>query len=453
MIKAGFAQKAVTPQPGISLAGYFHDRVSNRVRDDLHVKAAVIEADGERVAIVACDLMCLDREIVSAAKSAIQERLGIPPESVMISATHTHTGPAVTDRLIVPIDPDWVATLGPAIFDAVEEAAGQMFEAQLRPNIGWEDESSFNRLLRMRDGTERFGWSGDSAAVADVAGPIDPQVVVLGAYDQESNLRGLLVNFALHVDVIGGGSADFISADWPGELARTVAAVYGEDVVTVFLQGTCGDINHCAHHATELPTAGAPKAIQLGRTIGAAAINAVEKAEPTHDETLRGMLEVLQIPYYVVEDKLREEVAQLKERGPEGGSERFLIERVESWPYDGKSADVPVQVLRIGPLAVVGLPGEIFVRWGLTIKAWSPAAYTMVVELANDWFGYVPTIEQAERGGYGAKPILSRRLHASAGRVMSDAAFVMLNRLWEPDESPRSDVSIHLEAAMAPYKS
>ncbi len=453
MIKAGFAQKAVTPEPGISLGGYFHDRVSNKVRDDLYVKAAVIEAGGSRVAIVACDLLWMDKEIVDSARVAIHENLGIPPEAVMISATHTHTGPEVADGEMVPIDPEWVATLAPAIIGAVEEAAGQMFEAQLRPNIGWEDESSFNRLLRMRDGTERFCWAGDPAQVADVAGPIDPEVAILGVYDREDNLRGLLVNFALHVDVIGGGSADFISADWPGELARTVAAVYGEDVVTVFLQGACGDINHCAHHHTELPTGGAPKAIQLGRTIGAAAINAVEKAEPTHDETLHGMIEVLQIPYYVVEDKLREEVAQLKERGPEGDFERFLIERVGSWPYDGKNADVPVQVLRIGPLAVVGLSGEIFVRWGLTIKAWSPAVYTMVVELANDSFGYVPTIEQAERGGYGAKPILSRRLHASAGRVMSDAAFVMLNRLWGPDEVPCTDVSTRLEAAMKPYRS
>ncbi len=453
MIKAGFAQKAVTPEPGISLGGYFHDRVAQTVRDDLYVKAAVIEADGDRVAIVACDLLWMDKEIVNAARAAIHESLGIPPESVLISATHTHTGPDVADRGMVPIDREWIATLAPAISAAVEEAAGAMFEAVLRPNTGWEDESSFNRLLRMRDGTDRFGWSGDPAAVAGVAGPIDPEVVVLGVYDQESNLRGMLVNFALHVDVIGGGKADFISADWPGELARTVAAIYGEDVVTLFLQGTSGDINHCTHFATELPTAGVAKAVQLGRTIGAAAINAVEKAEPTHDETLHGMIEVLQIPYYVVEDKLREEVAQLKAQGPTGDFERFLIERVESWPYNGKTADVPVQALRIGPLAVIGLPGEIFVRWGLTIKAWSPAPYTMVVELANDWFGYVPTIEQAERGGYGAKPILSRRLNASAGRIMSDAALVMLNRLWPPDQAPQTDVSVHLETAMAPYKS
>ena len=455
MMRAGFAEKVITPPIPAYLAGYFHERIGESVRDDLYAKAAVFEADGQQVALVVCDLLHMTTEIVAPAKDIIAERTGIPPESVMIAATHTHTGPELSRRevapVIVPIDSDYVATLAPTIAGVVEEAASQMFDAQLRANTGYEAELSFNRLLRLRDGTDQFGWGGDPREVAGVAGPIDPEMVVLGVYDQEGNLRGLLANFALHVDVIGGGGADFVSADWPGELAKTIKANYGDQVTTLLLQGTCGDINHCTHCETELPTAFAPKAVQLGRALAAVAINAVEKAEPSHDESLASLLQILDIPYYQVDDDLREVVTQLNEQGPKDDFERFLVEKVNEWPYGGQIAQVPVQAIRIGPVGMAALPGEVFVHWGLTIKHWSPAPCTMVVELANDTFGYIPTIEQAERGGYGAMPILSRQLEASAGRVISDQVVRMMNQLWELEESSASAIATNLAAAMAPY--
>jgi len=455
MIKAGFAEKVITPPIPTYLAGYFHERIGESVRDDLYAKATVFEADGQRVALVVCDLLHVTAEIVQPAKDIIAERVGIPPESVMISATHTHTGPELSERevapVVVPIDRDYVATLAPTIAAAVEEAASQMFEAQLRANTGYEAELSFNRLLRMRDGSDQFGWYGDPREVAGVAGPIDPEMAIIGVYDSDSNLRGILANFAVHTDVIGGAAADFISADWPGELAKTVRAVYGEQVVTLLLQGTCGDINHCTHYETELPTGLEPKAIQLGRALAAVAINAVEKAEPARDETIGSILRTLELPYYEVDDDLRRIVQELKEKSPVNEFERFLVKSVEAWPYDGQIAQVPVQAVRIGPVGMAVLPGEPFVHWGLTIKHWSPAPYTMVVELANDSFGYIPTIEQAERGGYGAMPILSRHLEANAGRILSDQALRMMNQLWELAESPASPIPANLAAAMEPY--
>ncbi len=455
MIKAGFAEKVITPPIPTYLAGYFHERIGESVRDDLYAKAAVFEAGSERAALVVCDLLYITAEIVKPAKDIIAERVGIPPESVMISATHTHTGPEISARkvapVVVPIDRDYVATLAPTIAGAVEEAASHMFEAQLRPNTGHEAELSFNRLLRMRDGTDQFGWDGDPREVAGVAGPIDPEMAVLGIYDPKSNLRGMLINFALHADVIGGAGADFVSADWPGELAQTIRALYGEEVVTLVLQGTCGDINHCTHYSSELPTGLEPKAIQLGRALGAVAVNAVEKAEPAHDETIGSLLRTLEIPYYEIDDDLRQIVQELKKKSPVNDFEKFLVKSVDAWPYDGQIAQVPVQALRIGPFGIGVVPGEIFVHWGLTIKHWSPALYTMVVELANDTFGYIPTIEQAQRGGYGAMPILSRQLEVSVGRIISDEVLRMINQLWEPEQTSASAIPANLAAALEPY--
>jgi len=424
---AGCGQSVITPPVGVSLAGYFHDRVSTSVRDDLMARAMVIEHDGVGLALVSCDLICMTEEVAVAAKAMIDKEAGIPPERVLIGATHTHTGPEVRPGAVIGRNDDYVAGLPRRIADAVAAAARGMFRATLRPGRALCEGYSFNRLFRLKDGTEVFGRRANE--VVKVAGPIDPDLQTLSVVDEEGRLRAMAVNFALHADVIGGGKADFISADWPGVVAQTIAAVHGKDVVTVFLQGTCGDINHTPHDPTFLPTRGPAKAAQVGRGVAAVAMHASERAEPMTFVRLWGEMQTLSIPYYTRDPALLAQVADLRKK-PETDRtpfDRFLIERTEKWPYDGKVADVPIQAMQIGEVAVAGFPAEIFARIGLEVKSFSPLARTMVVELANARVtNYVPTTDQAERGAYGAKPILSRWLCSDAGRRMADAVQAML---------------------------
>ncbi len=429
--RAGCAQQVITPPVGTSLAGYFHDRVAESVRDDLYAHALVIEHEGTRIALVSCDLICVSEDVADPAKELIAAEAGVPAENVLICATHTHTGPEVRESGVVPLNKEWATGLPRLIADAVAAAAHSMFDATLRAGRAQAEGYSFNRLFRLKDGTELFGKGGREDQVIAEAGPVDPELQTLSVHDQEGRLRALAVNFAVHADVIGGGSANFISADWPGELARNIAAVYGEDVVTLLLQGTSGDINHRAHDPTHLPQGGPAKAVQMGRGLAGVAMHALERAEPMTEPALDGAVEVLAIPYYTRDEAIWAEIEALKAKPEPNPFERYIIERTEAWPYDGQDASVPVQVLRVGDVAIVGLPAEIFVRIGLEIKHFSPAPFTFVVELANARAStYVPTTDQAERGAYGAKPILSRWLCADAGRRMADAAQVMLHRLW-----------------------
>ncbi|MGQ9731383.1 MAG: hypothetical protein ACUVX8_08920 [Candidatus Zipacnadales bacterium] len=429
---AGCSIVTITPPVGVSLAGYFHDRVAESVRDDLCVHVLVLEYGGKRIAIVSCDLICVSEEIVNPAKKLIHDQIDIPPEYVLVCATHTHTGPEIRKSNVVPRMEEWVETLPAKIAQAVGEASESLFPATLRPNRTYVEGLAWNRLFRLKDGTEVFGTAGREEQVIGPAGPVDPEIITLGIVDEQNRLRALVINFALHVDVIGGGSAKHISADWPAEIKRAIQGVYGEDVVTVFLQGTCGDINHRPHEPTNLPTSGPQKAVQIGRALAGAAMYSTERAEPFTELVLDGDLQYITIPYYTRDEQLLAEVAELKKRETLSDFERFLVKRTEEWPYDGQSVETPIQVLRVGDLAIVGLPAEIFVRIGLEIKHFSPAEYTMVVELANARVtSYVPTTDQAERGAYGAKPILSRWLCADAGRRMADKAQVMLQAMWQ----------------------
>lgn len=428
VVEAGCAQVEITPPVGVDLAGYFHRRVGGRVRDPLFTRAVVIGSEGTRVALVSCDLIAMDRQIADAAKAVVAKEVGIPADHVLIAATHTHTGPELRVDHVVAQAPAWAAELPSRIAAAVRQAAVSLFAATLRAGRCEVSGYSFNRLFRMKDGTELFGRRpGQSIGPA---GPIDPELQTLGLVDQEGSLRALVVNFALHVDVIGGGTADFLSADWPGEMARNLAAVYGPGTVTVFLQGTAGDINHHPHDPTRLPTGGPAKAVQLGRALAGAAMVATERAEPMTAVPLRAAMEILAIPYYTRDEAFFAELAALKSQPNPGYFEQFTITRGESWPHDHQTASVPLQVMRLGEVGLVAMPAEIFARIGLELKAYAPAS-TLVVEQANaDASIYVPTTDQAERGAYGARPILSRWLCADAGRRLADAAGVQLWRFW-----------------------
>jgi hypothetical protein len=287
---------------------------------------------------------------------------------------------------------------------------------------------SHNRLFRLADGTEVFGRR--PGPVIGGAGEIEPELLTLGAVDGEERLRALAVSFALHPDVIGGGTADFISADWPGEIARNVASVYGEEAFSLFLQGTCGDINHVTHFPTRLPTGGEAKAVQLGRALAGAAMYAAERAEPMEDVTLDAKLLVLEVPYYTRDAAFFRELEALRAKSDPSSFDRRTLLAGEAWAHDGEMARVPVQAMRLGEVGLVALPAEIFSGIGREIRRYSPFRHTFVVEQANARSSvYVPTVSQAERGAYGALPILSRWLSADAGRRIGDAAIRLLHEL------------------------
>ncbi len=429
-IRAGVARTVITPEGEVPLAGYYHERIGSRVRDDLHCRALVLEDGDCRICLATLDLVNVLREWADPARESIVERTGIPADRILISATHTHTGPPVRGgRWQIP--QQWLDALPGLIADTAEAAANDTFDALLFPGVQQEHCLTSNRLGRTRDGDEVFSSSG----VLGHAGPVDPELLALGVREHDGTVRAVLVNYPMHADVIGGGSADFVSADWPGIMERAIAGVYGEQAITLFANGCCGDINHRLWRETRQPGEGEAKAMQMGRTYAGLAVAAIEVAEPMEGTGCGSKYEDLQIPYYTRDDDLMAEIEAMKQRDDLEYFEKATIGAVERWELDGQIARVPLQVMRFGDMMIVGLPAEVFTKWGLEIKHWSPAPWTFVVELANDWVGYVPTTDQAMRGGYGAKPILSRRLIADAGRRMTDWVQAAMWEIWD-DEAP-----------------
>src|SRR5574341_924345 len=85
-LRAGAAAVKITPPLGAPMAGYYYNRAAEGVHDDLHAKAIVLEQDGARAALVACDLASIPRDIVEQARKLAEKAAGIPAGNVMISA-------------------------------------------------------------------------------------------------------------------------------------------------------------------------------------------------------------------------------------------------------------------------------------------------------------------------------------------------------------------------------
>ena len=248
-LRVGAARVDITPPVGIPMAGYYHERGASSIHDHLYARAIVLEKDGVKAAIVSLDLITTRRSFVQDARRLIQASTDIPGDHVMISATHAHTGPVLAsdstldaarggkDELVI----QYSRTLPAFIADSVVKANAVLVEAQAQAAIGMEDSIAFNRRFHMKDGTVGWNPGKKNANIIKAAGPIDPDVPFVFFSKPDGGALATYVNYAVHLDNVGGLD---ISADLPFALTETLNRYHGEEMITIYTTGACGDVNH-----------------------------------------------------------------------------------------------------------------------------------------------------------------------------------------------------------------
>jgi neutral ceramidase len=429
MMKVGAAESNITPPVGTALAGYFEPRFSEGVIYDLMAKAVIAGEGDQRIGIVACDLIALPKELVQAAREVIERETGIPGGRVLICGTHTHTGPETrASRGLIPPNEEYLAGLPARIAQAAIDASRRQKDCVLRVGRDQEEGLAFIRRFRMRDGSEQFGPGEDLDQLAGVAGTIDPELGVLAFAEPDADPFAVIVNYSLHIDVTSG---NLISADYPAVITETLRKIYGEEVIVLFVNGACGNINHVPYLMNRpWPYKGVLKSRQIGRALGGKAIGIIEKALPCEDQTTDIENEMLEAPFYPWDDVLESRLAVAKAAAVPNFFEKALLQWAEKWNPEGTQT-VETQTLRFGDAVFCSAPGELFVEWGKQMKQWSPHPYTFIAELANDSVGYIPTFEAFRRGGYEATPVVSVKLTPALGQLVTDANFRSCWKLWE----------------------
>jgi hypothetical protein len=164
-LRAGAAAVRITPDQPMPMAGYYSTRLSTNTHDELQAKVIVLDVDGTRAALVVCDLISLPRTVVVRAREIISRTTKVPGGNVMISATHSHTGPVLdtgSSRKAVDGSGDEAVRQYTAQLPAKIAESVRLAEASLQParlSVAHEQEShlSHNRRYFMRDGT--VGWN------------------------------------------------------------------------------------------------------------------------------------------------------------------------------------------------------------------------------------------------------------------------------------------------------
>jgi hypothetical protein len=446
-LRVGASSVAITPPLGVAMAGYYSERGATDVHDDLFAKALVLESDGTKAALVALDLISTSRHFVDDARRQIEQSIGIPAAHVMISASHTHTGPILA-RTSVRYDAqgaqneravEFMSRLPGLIAQSVKQANERLTPVKVAAAVGHIEGLGFNRRYHMRDGS--VGWNPGklNPSILRPAGPTDPALPVVLFEGARNKPVAIYSNFAIHLDTVGGSE---ISADAPGTLARLVTAATDPDVVSVYTTGCCGDINH-VDVSRRSPQKGHAEAARIGTVLAAEVLRCLEAPRPVARlAPLRVKSQMVKLPLPKVEPADVEAAKAVADRvrKHEMPAPKFM-EQVNAFKVldlagrEGKPQEVEVQVVTLGDeLAWVSLPGEIFVELGLTIKQASPFRQTMIAELANGSVGYIPSRVAYPQGNY---EVVSSRCAAGSGELLVDAALDVLRELYHKAAPPR----------------
>ncbi len=373
-LTVGYGERVITPPLGVDLAGYgfYLDRQAASVLDDLKCRAVHLKSGDRSLLLVSCDVIGFTVRDADAIRGRMAAAHGLPRESVLLAATHTHSGPATQPMPgLGDIDPVYMDRLRGLILEAAAEAVSARRPAQ------------FSYAL---EAIEPLGYNRRKNDFSD----IDP--VLKAAIFKTPDRKLYLLSYACHAVVFGRRS--HISADWPGAVVREIEKAGDR---AVFLQGFCGDVDPVLQmNRWGEGTAG--DILDIADLIRRRLVRAEGYAVPQPEPRLAAAERRIDVPLSIYDKRTIEHEAASFEKNYSQfpGAGRFAQDwrkrALAAAPVMRKSPairGVPVQALAIGGLKLVALPGEIF--GGIGLKLQKTDAPLMPVGYANGDIGYVPT--------------------------------------------------------------
>ena len=367
------------------------------IHDRLQATALAFDDGRKQVAIATCDLIGLEAASARNIRKSVSDASGLNPEAIMINCSHTHGGPETGRRSYVgPPDESYLRELEGMVASAISKAVLDLKEADMLLGRG-----------EVRIGANRRAMSeGRMVLGVDPSGPIDPEVTVLRV-DHRGHTFGFLFNHSCHGTTLGGDNY-LTTADYIGYARETVESVLGRGALSAYVNGAAGNINPHPRGTFEL-------ARRHGISLGAEVLKTGQAAEPVDQVDLNYSQKIVKFPLSSppsreqLESELEELVPQY-ERAVSSGEHvpgiwariswaREMLERIQANAVRDH-LDAEIQALRIGPLGIVSLPGEVFVEIGLHAKEHSPLPYNMVGGYTNGNMGYIPTRTAFSEGGY-----------------------------------------------------
>jgi neutral ceramidase len=445
--RAGAATANVSPWFGLSMAGSFVDHKVSYVHDELHARALVLDNGSMRLVFVLVDSCMVLRETCDAAKSRIEQLTGIPPECVLIAATHSHSAPASASVFQSDPDPQYRQFLIERIGNAVGQATQNLAPARIGWGSGNLPGELHNRRWKMKPGTippNPFGATTDSVQMnppvgsenlVEPAGPIDPEISYIAVQTLEGQPIAVLANYSLHyIGGVGGGHA---SADYFGYFAREIERLLqadprGTPFVGMLSNGTSGDVNNVNFKTPVPPRAPYEQMQRVAKEVAAEVYRSYQTISFLDWVPLDIASQELELgvrkPAPDEVARARDILAQAAGRDLTSGQDVYARETVliNEWSDTTKFI---VQTVRIGDLGIAAIPCEVFTEIGLAIKGNSAIKPCFTIELANGYNGYLPTAAQHALGGYETWRARSSYLEVNASDRIQETVLSLFDRL------------------------
>lgn len=421
MLKIGYAQEIITPPVGVGLEGYFNYRPNKGMYDDLMVKVLVIESMGRPFGFMAFDLCHMETPMFNEIAKRITEKFGKEiNDSIIVSCTHTHTGPqfnsATMDQWDAPTKYAFEQVISAGI-RALERALMNLLPGELEVGSVYNNPYAFVRRYWMKNGTivTNPGWCNPE--IDRPESDYDHTINILKVI-QNGRIAALLCNIGNHGDTIGG---DLASADWYGRFTQEIQHSLKSSLPVIVVDDASGDLNHFDFHQ-KINQSSYKEALRIGRGYAAIVLDALDSLDKVTEDDVVINNSTVTIPHRRLTDAEIQEAHHILDTVPDIKIDRdfesqdlankvpaalryFAARALDCQEKSTPSHTCRITSIKLGKqIAFVSLPGEPFNGISRAIREASPCKYTYVIELAQSKSDYVPMPECFERGGYEVQP-------------------------------------------------
>ncbi|MBQ4037811.1 MAG: hypothetical protein IJC84_06785 [Clostridia bacterium] len=426
VLKAGYASVNINPPLGMGIEGYYVPRYGKGFLDDIEASAIALSMGEEKIVMISIDLCGVDTDILQRYCATIEKETGISKDKIFLSATHSHTSGMIkpTQFFEAPVEPvaPYADFVEKRLCDLVTLAFQDVKPAKMGYIVGWAPERvAYIRRYKMKDGSTMTCPPIDDPNIDYPIGTLDQRVNVV-RFDREGACSIVLVNYGLHADTVNG---ELFSADWPGVMRRTVEKAL-DGTKCIFLNGAEGDVGSTNIHPkdgdmndTEISFDNEMKSPGMARFVGRALAGTVlqvyDKVKYVDVDKITMLHKIVRIPANVPspEDMPRARLyKELHDAGRDDEipytamelttvvAEALRMVKMEHGPYH---YDLDLVGVALGPVALVGIPGEPFTAIGEGIKEAEGWGMIMPCSLTNGNEGYFPVQSAYDEGGYEAR--------------------------------------------------
>ena len=444
--RAGAAAVDVTPQKlPVVVVGGILSRTATEVHTPLFAKAIVLDDGQTRLAIVVVDSCAMPRSLIDEAKAMAAKGTGIATENMLISATHTHSAPAVLGGLGTDVDPEYPQFLTVRLAEAIERAAKNLEPARVGAAVGNAAPYTAVRRWIRRPDRVRDDPFGNPTVRANMhpgyqspdatgpSGPTDPDLSVISFQSRDGRPIALLANFSMHYyssPSIGADYFGLFSDRMKERLAPGDGAPNQPPFVGIMSHGPSGDI-WLRDYLKPAPKEKPHDISSYTDALVNIAHDAYKTIQYRADVTLCMAQTDLPLEFRLP-DKQRLEWARRIVDSMEGRLPKDITEvyaREAIFLHEQQGASLILQAIRIGDLGITAIPNEVYALTSLKLKAHSPLQPTVNIELANGAEGYLPPPEQYPLGGYNTWDARSASLEVHAEPKIVETVVQMLEKV------------------------